>query len=252
MDRNFKLIFEGLLSIFISINILILIILIIDFAFNLKPTFLSLVSFDLLVPFLIFIDTVFRLDKEKNKNQYLIRHWVDIITIIPLAYLAILIFPNYYLLVIILFLVRIFILLKYLSKLRRIRKLARKTKLDYATFILLITLIFGSLLFFWVESPVNPTASTLDSSVFFMIISMTTVGYGNTVPVTHTGQLIAVIAIIVGIGYTGWVTAAIASSLVEEFRKESDKQVKKQNKSMEIILEKLNKIEEDLEEMRKK
>ena len=254
MKRNFKLIFEGVLSLFILVNILILIVWVIDFVFNLKPSFLGLVRFDLLVSFLMIIDTVFRLDKEKNKSQYLIRNWVDVLAIIPLAYLAILISPNYYLLIIILFSVRIFALFKYISKLREIRKLTRKTKLDYATFILLITLIFGSILFFLVESPVNPTASTLDSSLFFMIISMTTVGYGNTVPITHTGQLIAVIAIIVGIGYTGWVTAAIASSLVEEFRKESDKQVEKQNKSMEIImekLEKLDKIEKELEEVRK-
>lgn len=254
MKRNFKLIFEGLLSLFILINILILIILAIDFAFNLKPSFLSLVKFDLLVSFLMIMDTVFRLDKEKNKSQYLTRNWIDVLAIIPLAYLAILISPNFYLLIILLFLVRIFALIKYLSKLRKIRKLTRKTKLDYATFILLITLIVGSILFFLVESPVNPTASTLDSSLFFMIISMTTVGYGNTVPVTHTGQLIAVIAIIVGIGYTSWVTAAVASSLVEEFRKESDKRVEKQNKSMEIILEKLeklDKIEKELDEMKK-
>ena len=203
------------------------------------------------VSFLIIIDIVFRLDKEKNKSQYLTWHWIDVLTIIPFAYLAISIFPNYSLLVIILLLVRIFTLFKYLSKLRKIRNLARKTKLDYATFVLLITFIFGSVLFFLVESPVNPTASTLDSSVFFIIISMTTVGYGNTVPFTHTGQLIAVIAIIVGIGYTGWVTAAIASSLVDEFIRESDKQIEKQNKSKEIILEKLDKIEKELEEMRK-
>lgn len=253
MERNYKLIFEGLLSIFISINLLVLIIFLIDFAFNLEPS-LGMVRFDLLVSFLIIIDIVFRLDKQRNNWQYLTKYWIEILATIPFAYLAILIFPNNTILIIILFLIRIFILIKYLSKLRNIRKLARKTKLDYATLILLITLIFGSILFFLVESPVNPTASTLDSSIFFMIISMTTVGYGNTVPVTHTGQLIAVIAIIVGIGYTGWVTAAIASSLVEEFRKETDKQVEKQNKSIEIILknlEKLDKIEKELEDMKK-
>ena len=83
MERNFKLIFEGLLSLFISINILILTILIIDYSFNLKPTFLSIVKFDLFVSFLIIIDTVFRLDKETNKCQYLTRHWIDILAIIP-------------------------------------------------------------------------------------------------------------------------------------------------------------------------
>ena len=82
-------------------------------------------------------------------------------------------------------------------KIKSIIKFTRKTKLDYATFLLLIILIFGSFIFFWVESPVNPTASTFDSSVFFMIVSITTAGYGNTVPFTRIGQLIAITAIIV-------------------------------------------------------
>ncbi|MGB9937255.1 MAG: ion channel [Methanobacterium sp.] len=128
----------------------------------------------------------------------------------------------------------------------------RKTKLDYATFVLFATLLFGSILFFLVESPVNPTASTLDSSIFFMIVSMTTVGYGNTVPFTKIGQIIAITAIIIGVGYTGWVTAAMASSLVEELRKERKSEIEKQSKSMEAIIEKLDKIEKELEEIKNK
>jgi len=255
MERNFKLIFEGIFSILIFINIVVLLIMVIDYALNLNPSYLNIVRFDLLVSFLIIVDTILRLKNEKNKIQYLSRNWIDILAIIPLAYIAILIIPNAHIIIIILFLIRIYALLNYMLKLKGIRKLARKTKLDYATIILIVTLIFGSIFFYLVESPVNPTASTLDSSIFFLIVSMTTVGYGNTVPVTHIGQLIAVTAIIVGLGYTGWVTATMASSLVQEFRKESDKRVETQNKSKELILkklEKLDKIEKELEELKRK
>ncbi|WP_414470597.1 potassium channel family protein [Methanobacterium sp. ACI-7] len=135
-------------------------------------------------------------------------------------------------------------------KIKSIIRFTRKTKLDYATFLLLITLIFGSFIFFWFESPVNPTASTFDSSVFFMIVSMTTVGYGNTVPFTRIGQLIAITAIIVGIGYTGWVTAAMASSLIEDFRKKRQEELEEQKKVLLNIVEKLDKIENELDEIK--
>jgi voltage-gated potassium channel len=251
MQRNFKLIFNGLLLISIVFNILILILLTLDFALSFKPSILDLVKFDLTVSFLIILRTFFRLKNEKNKRQFISRNWIDVLAIIPLAYLAILIFPNAYLLVIVLLLVRIYALFKYMLEIRDVIRLTRKTKLDYATVILLITLIFGSILFFLVESPVNPSASTLDSSVFFMIVSMTTVGYGNTVPYTRVGQLIAVTAIVVGIAYTGWVTAAMASSLIEDFRKKRAAETERLIKSIENILEKLDKIENELEEIKK-
>ncbi|MGZ7136231.1 MAG: ion channel, partial [Methanobacterium sp.] len=171
--------------------------------------------------------------------------------IIPVAYLGILIFHNNYLLIIILFLLRIYALYRYMLKIREIIKFTRKTKLDSATFVLLFTLIFGSLIFYLVESPINPSASTYDNSLFFMIVTMSTVGYGNIVPYTGIGKIIAIIAIVVGLGYTGWVTAAIASSLVEEFRKKSKETISETEKSLSTILKKLDKIEKELEEIKK-
>ncbi|WP_431061658.1 potassium channel family protein [Methanobacterium sp.] len=250
MQRNFKIIFNALLFIFIIIDILILMLLTVDFALNLKPTFLNIILFDLAVSILIGVNTFFILNKEKNAIHYLSRHWPDIFAVIPLAYIIILIFPNTYFIVITLFLVRILSLYNYMLKIKSIIRFTRKTKLDYATFLLLITLIFGSFIFFWFESPVNPTASTFDSSVFFMIVSMTTVGYGNTVPFTRIGQLIAITAIIVGIGYTGWVTAAMASSLIEDFRKKRQEELEEQKKVLLNIVEKLDKIENELDEIK--
>lgn len=219
MQRNFKLIFNAILFLFIIIDIVILLFLTIDFALNLKPTFPNLVLIDIMVSVFIAINTFYILNKQRNARQYLSQNWLTIFAIIPLAYLVILIFPNTYYIVILLFLVRIISLYNYMLKIKSIIKFTRKTKLDYATFLLLITLLFGSLLFFLVESPVNPSASTFDSSVFFMIVSMTTVGYGNTVPFTRIGQLIAITAIIVGIEYSGWVTAAMASLIIQKLRK---------------------------------
>ncbi|HML05002.1 MAG TPA: ion channel [Methanobacterium sp.] len=249
MQRNFRLIFNAILFIFIFIDIIILIFLTLDFAFNLKAA-VGLVRFDVFASLLILFHASLRLSIQENKREYITKNWFDIFAIIPLAYIVILIFPNTYLIVIALFLLRIYALYRYMLKIRSIIGFTRKTKLDYATFVLLLTLIFGSLIFFWVESPVNPQASTLDNSVFFMIVTMSTVGYGNIVPYTGIGKMVAVIAIIVGLGYTGWVTAAIASSLVEEFRKKSKEEITEQRESMSIILNKLDKIEKELEEIK--
>ncbi|MGZ4857183.1 MAG: potassium channel family protein [Methanobacterium sp.] len=251
MQRNFRVIFNGILFLFIFIDIIFLIIMTLDFIFNSKPSTLGFIKFDLIASGLITLHILFRIIGEKNRGQHLAINWIDILAVIPLAFLVTWIFPNIYLLVIILLLVRIYALYKYMLKIREIIKFTQKTKLDYATFILFITLIFGSLIFFWVESPVNPQASNFNNSLFFMIVTMSTVGYGNIVPYTAIGKMIAVIAIVVGLGYTGWVTAAIASSLIEELRKERKKEDEEQRKSLSRIHDKLDKIEKELEEIKK-
>lgn len=70
MDRNFKLIFIGSLSIYILINILFLIILSPKFPFNLKLSILNLLKFNLIISFLIIIQLISRLSKERKTKNY--------------------------------------------------------------------------------------------------------------------------------------------------------------------------------------
>lgn len=70
MDINFKLIFMGLLSIYILINILLLIILSRKFDFNLKSSIWDLLKFNLIISFLIIIQPLSRLSKERKTKNY--------------------------------------------------------------------------------------------------------------------------------------------------------------------------------------
>ncbi|OEC87775.1 MULTISPECIES: ion channel [Methanobacterium] len=250
MQRNFKLVFNALLFVSIFMDILILIFLALDFALSLKPVILSLVNFDIIVSLLIILQSAKWIKKQEHKKRYLTKNWIYIPAMIPFAYLIILLSPHMHYLVVILLLFRIYALFKYAMRIKDIIRITEKTRLDYATFILVGTFVFGSLLFFWVESPVNPQASTLDDAAYFMIVTMSTVGYGNIVPYTGIGRFISVIAIIVGVGYAGWVTAAIATSLIEQLREERKTESEKEVKSLEIILDKLDKIEKELEELK--
>ena len=250
MQRNLKLVFNALLFVSILIDILILIFMALDVVLSLKSVTMSLVRFDVIVSILIIFQSIYWIRQQENKKQYLRRNWINIFAMIPFAYLVIILSPTTQFLVIILILVRIYALFKYAIKIKDILRITEKTKLDYATFILIGTFVFGSLLFFWVESPVNPQASTLDDSAYFMIVTMSTVGYGNIIPYTGIGRLISVIAIIVGVGYAGWVTAAIATTLIEQLRSERKKETEKEIKAIELILNKLDKIEKELEEIK--
>ncbi|MGA2677648.1 MAG: potassium channel family protein, partial [Methanobacterium sp.] len=133
-----------------------------------------------------------------------------------------------------------------------------KTKLDYATIVLFLVLIIGSYLFFIAEHAVNPEVSTYESAMWYSIVSMTTVGYGDIVPITAIGRIIGVIIILTGMGYVSLVTATLAYSFLDFFRKESRKAAEKvenrvvdyEDKLDELIMQ-VNKLEKKIDENKK-
>jgi voltage-gated potassium channel len=93
---------------------------------------------------------------------------------------------------------------------------------------------------------------------------MATVGYGDIVPVTFAGRIIGIIIILTGMGYVSLVTATLAFSFIEIFRKASRKASDKiektvetvntrsieQQEKMEELLKKMEEIEKKLDEMK--
>ena len=61
---------------------------------------------------------------------------------------------------------------------------------------------------------------SLGSGLWWAAQTVTTVGYGDDVPTTFKGQLIAVLVMLFGIGFLTVVTAAITSSFIERSRLE--------------------------------
>ena len=61
---------------------------------------------------------------------------------------------------------------------------------------------------------------SLGSGLWWAAQTVTTVGYGDDVPTTVKGQLLAVLVMLFGIGFLTVVTAAITSSFIERSRLE--------------------------------
>lgn len=260
MDKHYQFILEALLSIFILIDILLLGLITIGLFVGIKPnTLYYMGSFDLAVAFFIFLDLVFyRIihgEVIKSKWQFLRENWAYIVSIIPLPFIAFNLSHLFGLATIIglIGLVRIYALIIVLIKsASSLREYPSKTKLDYATLALLLVLIIGSYLFFVVERGVNPGVTNYESAIWFSIISMATVGYGDIVPHTNIGRVIAVIIIITGMGYASLVTATLAYTFIEIFQKEKNKATEKLRKRAEKNDEKLDKIIAELDKIKKK
>lgn len=149
---------------------------------------------------------------------------VDLLSIIP-TYVALL-FPgaNYWLVVRLLRVLRIFRvfkLVRYLSEanlLLRSMYAARRKVLVFFTAVLVLCVIFGSLMFL-VEGPDNGFTS-IPRSIYWTIVTITTVGYGDITPQTVIGQIIATMAMLTGYSIiaipTGIFTAEIAREMITE------------------------------------
>jgi voltage-gated potassium channel len=71
-------------------------------------------------------------------------------------------------------------------------------------------------LLIWVfELPHNEQFSTFMDGLWWSIVTFSTTGYGDKVPVTFAGRMIAVLTIMVGIGGTSLLSGALASWLVD-------------------------------------
>lgn len=173
--------------------------------------------------------------------EYLVRLWcspkptayvksfygvVDFLSILP-TYLTIL-FPtaNYMAVIRLLRVLRIFRILKlvrYLQDsnilLRSILSSRRKILIFFSTVAILVT-IFGSLIYV-IEGPENGFTS-IPISIYWAIVTITTVGYGDLVPQTMLGKGIASMTMLLGYSILAVPTGIITAELQNEMSSHKD------------------------------
>ncbi len=116
------------------------------------------------------------------------------------------------------------------------RVVFRKRGVGYMMVILiLLALGFGGL-FVLAESD----GSSYGDGVWWAIVTLTTVGYGDIFPVTTGGRLIAIALMVLGIGFVAVFTGAVAAYFVEEEESSTHEEIK-------AIREQLDRIERSLQ-----
>jgi voltage-gated potassium channel len=149
---------------------------------------------------------------------------IDLLSVMP-SYLS-LFFPgaNYLLIVRLLRVLRVFRVLKlvrYISDaniLIRSMIASRRKILVFFFLVVVLSVIFGSLMYI-VEGPQNGFTS-IPKSVYWTIVTITTVGYGDITPQTSLGQLIAALAMLTGYSIFAVPTGILTAELSHEMQRE--------------------------------
>lgn len=160
------------------------------------------------------------------KRNYVLSFFglVDLLSIMP-TYLALILPGAQSLLVIrslrLLRIFRIFKLARFIGEGQNLSRALQASKYKIIVFLSTVTtavIIFGTLIYL-IEGPEHGFTS-IPLSIYWAIVTMTTVGYGDIAPSTVLGQTLASIIMILGYGIIAVPTGIVSSEMINLKRRE--------------------------------
>jgi len=91
--------------------------------------------------------------------------------------------------------------------------------------ITVLVVIFSAIAVLSVETAPESNIKTAEDAIWWTIVTITSVGYGDRYPVTSEGRLIGVLVMIVGVGLFGTYTGYIASLFTAARKKDDDSEI---------------------------
>lgn len=144
---------------------------------------------------------------------------IDLLAIIP-TYLSLFLAGTHYLMVIralrLLRIFRIFKLANFLKESRIISSALRASQAKitvFLVFVLLMVTVIGSIMYM-VESGQDSNFTSIPRSIYWAIVTLTTVGYGDIAPQTELGQFLASIVMIMGYAVIAVPTGIVSAEMV--------------------------------------
>jgi voltage-gated potassium channel len=126
-------------------------------------------------------------------------------------------------------LVRIFRILKfgrYSASLQMLGRVLRKKKSELIVtfFVVFLLLIIASSLIYEFEREAQPEKfSSIPGSMWWAVVTLTTVGYGDVYPVTTMGKILSSFIALLGIGLFALPAGILSAGMVEEMQKKKEK-----------------------------
>ncbi|MFV0565884.1 MAG: ion transporter [Flavobacteriaceae bacterium] len=175
-----------------------------------------------IITILFSIEYILRIVSVNKPKKYIFSFYgiVDLLSTLP-KYISFFILETHFLSVFrALRLLRVFRILKLIrfvgesNKLIRALKNSRSKIFIFIFFVFIISIILGTVMYL-IEGPENGFKN-IPQSIYWCIVTLTTVGFGDITPQTAVGQILATLIMIIGYGIiavpTGIVTAEYAST----------------------------------------
>ena len=151
---------------------------------------------------------------------------IDLISILPSYLESIFGMTSYFIAVRAMRLVRVFRIFKLAKFLNASNSLLAALKASQAkitvflTFILMMVIVIGSIMYF-VEGGQDSGFTSIPRSIYWAIVTLTTVGYGDIAPTTALGQFLAALVMILGYAVLAVPTGIVSAEMVKEQKSET-------------------------------
>lgn len=230
----------------LALSILVLAILFVEGAFRLRPdTKEILLDVDTAICFVFIYDFFHRLIASERKLHFLKWGWIDLVSSIPAFHFMRLGRS-----------VRIFRVIRLLRGIRSIKTIgaalfAHRAKGALATAVFTCTLIvvFSSVAVLHVEVEPDSNIHGPADALWWSLVTITTVGYGDRYPVTPEGRLIALGLMTAGVGLFAVLAGFIASWFMEPGAGKQDDQQGLQEE-LGLLKREIQALRADLKERR--
>ena len=194
---------------------------------ELSPASESLVfALDVFIWALFATDLGVKLAVAPRRLEYVRQHWLEVLVVLipfarPLRILRLIVFGS-----------------------RAYRGAVRLARVDYLVVYAIGLVLIVATLVMSAERGYNSDLDSFPDALWWSIATVTTVGYGDVVPVTHAGRAFAYVLMIGGIGLFGALTANFASILVRREDTSSD--------AIAALVEEVQAMREELTELRER
>jgi len=144
---------------------------------------------------------------------------IDLLAILPFFLSFVLVGSQYLVVIRSLRLLRVFRIFKLVSFIRGALDISRALRASRAkifvflSFILIMVVIMGSVMYL-VEARNNSGFTSIPRSIYWAIVTLTTVGYGDIAPQTPLGQFIAALIMILGYSVIAVPTGIVSAEMV--------------------------------------
>ena len=108
---------------------------------------------------------------------------------------------------------------------------------------ILAALIFFIFLFGYLFYVSEPGVKNLADGVWWALVTITTVGYGDITPVTTLGRVVASSLMLLGLGLIATITAIVSAKFIQNFV---------DHHTNDDVLEKLDEMQLELDDIKKK
>jgi len=158
--------------------------------------------------------------KAKSKLGFLTWGWIDLLSSIPVV--------DVFRAGRIVRLVRILRILRGIRLARILAKYLQKNRADgtilAVIFVSILLLLLSSVAILQVEQVEGANIRTASDALWWAIVTMTTVGYGDKYPITTVGRIIAAALMVAGVGLFGMLSGSVTSWVLNpvEQRQEVD------------------------------